>query len=44
MKAMPGFGPSYSDEQIWSLVAFLNGLPGISITDFAAKTAAVNGG
>ncbi len=44
MTAMPGFGPSYSDEQIWSLVAFLNGLPGISITDFAAKTAVMNGG
>jgi hypothetical protein len=44
MKAMLGFGPSCSDEKIWSLVALLNGLPGISITDFAAKTAAVNGG
>lgn len=39
MTAMPGFGPSYSDEQIWSLVAFLNGLPGISVSDYAAKTA-----
>jgi mono/diheme cytochrome c family protein len=39
MTAMPGFGPSYSDEQIWSLVAFLNGLPGISASDYAAKTA-----
>ncbi len=36
MTAMPGFGPSYSDDEIWSLVAFLNKLPGISANDYAA--------
>ena len=35
MTAMPAFGPSYSDEQIWSLVAFLNKLPGISPEEYA---------
>lgn len=44
MTAMPGFAPSYSDDQIWSLVAFLNGLPGISAADYAAKTAMPAGG
>lgn len=44
MTAMPGFEPSYSDEQIWSLVAFLNRLPGISAHDYAAKTVIPNGG
>jgi hypothetical protein len=44
MTAMPGFQASYSDDQIWSLVAFLNGLPGISAPDYAAKTTAQNGG
>jgi mono/diheme cytochrome c family protein len=44
MTAMPGFEQSYSDEQIWSLVAFLNGLPGITATDYAARTDAANGG
>ncbi len=43
MTAMPGFAPSYSDEQIWSLVAFLNGLPGISASDYAARTAPSGG-
>ncbi len=44
MTAMPGFEQSYSDEQIWSLVAFLNGLPGISATDYAVRTDAATGG
>lgn len=38
MTAMPGFGPSYSDAEIWSLVALLNGLPGISAGDYVAIT------
>jgi hypothetical protein len=44
MTAMPGFAPSYSDDEIWSLVAFLNGLPGISASDYAAKTGVPAGG
>lgn len=38
MTAMPGFGPSYSDQQIWSLAAFLDKTPGMSAPDFAAAT------
>ena len=44
MTAMPGFKASFSDDEIWSLVAFLNGLPGISASDYAAKTAVPSGG
>jgi mono/diheme cytochrome c family protein len=44
MTAMPGFAPTLSDDEIWSLVAFLNGLPGISASDYAAKTAPASGG
>jgi mono/diheme cytochrome c family protein len=38
MTGMPAFGPTYPDKDIWSLVAFLNVLPGISPADFSAKT------
>jgi mono/diheme cytochrome c family protein len=44
MTAMPGFAASYSDDEIWSLAAFLNGLPGISASDYATKTAVPAGG
>ncbi len=44
MTAMPGFAPSLSDDEVWSLVAFLNGLPNISAADYAAQTAAPTGG
>jgi mono/diheme cytochrome c family protein len=33
MTGMPGFGPTKTDDQVWSLVAFLNVLPGISASD-----------
>ncbi len=39
MTAMPGFKPSMSDDQIWSLVAFLGVAPGQTAADFASKTA-----
>ncbi len=44
MTAMPGFATSLSDDQVWSLVGFLNGLPGISAADYAAKTTSPIGG
>lgn len=44
VSAMPGFAPTLSDDEIWLLVAFLNGLPDISASDYAAKTAPASGG
>lgn len=38
MTAMPGFGKTLSDAQIWSLAAFLHGAPGMSPQDFTDKT------
>ena len=39
MTAMPGFAPTKTDAEIWSLVAFLNVAPGIKAEDFARFTA-----
>jgi mono/diheme cytochrome c family protein len=44
MTAMPGFGSSLSDDNIWSLVAFLGVAPGLSVADYAAKTTGASGG
>ncbi|MEO9168561.1 MAG: cytochrome c [Aestuariivirga sp.] len=38
MTAMPGFGPTLSDDEIWSLAAFIKSAPGITPEDFATKT------
>jgi mono/diheme cytochrome c family protein len=38
MTAMPAFGKTLSDEQIWQLAAFLRTAPGMSAADFAART------
>jgi mono/diheme cytochrome c family protein len=38
MTAMPGFGPTQTDEQLWALVAFLGKAPGMSVEDFATQT------
>lgn len=38
MTAMPGFGKSLSDQEIWSLTGFLRTAPGMSPKDFAEKT------
>ncbi|MDP8997145.1 MAG: cytochrome c [Pseudomonadota bacterium] len=38
MTAMPGFAPSLSDNEIWSLAAFIKSSPGITPEDFTAKT------
>jgi mono/diheme cytochrome c family protein len=35
MTGMPAFGPTKSDTELWSLVAFLNVAPGLSAADFA---------
>ncbi len=40
MTGMPAFGPTQGDDEIWSLVAFLNVLPGISAADFATAVGA----
>ena len=34
MTGMPGFAPTKTDSEIWSLVAFLNVAPGITAEDF----------
>lgn len=38
MTAMPGFGPTHTDEQIWALVAFLGQAPGIKPANFTTET------
>ena len=38
MTAMPGFGKTHSDDDIWKLAAFLRTAPGMSSQDFAAET------
>ena len=44
MTAMPGFGPSLSDDDIWSLVAFLGTAPGLTAAEYTATTTASPGG
>ncbi len=36
MSAMPSWGESRTDAQLWNLVAFLGALPGLSAADFRA--------
>ena len=38
MTGMPAFGDTHSDEQIWSLVAFLGQAPGLKAPAFAVET------
>jgi mono/diheme cytochrome c family protein len=38
MTAMPGFGPTQSDDQVWQLVAFLGAAPGMTAAAFTAQT------
>jgi len=38
MTAMPEFGKTHTDEQIWEIAAFLRQAPGMSPEDFAAQT------
>lgn len=40
MSAMPAWGPSHTDEQIWDMVAFLLQLKGMSAADYATQVAA----
>lgn len=44
MTAMPAFGKSFSDEQVWQLAAFLRTAPGMSAADFAKATGVGGGG
>ena len=39
MSAMPAWGKSYDDKQIWSVAAFLNQKHGLSAEDYKALTA-----
>ncbi len=36
MTGMPAFGPSHSDQEIWSIVAFLKQLPDLTSEDYKA--------
>ncbi len=36
MTGMPAFGPTHDDEKIWTIVAFLKKLPGISAKEYRA--------
>jgi mono/diheme cytochrome c family protein len=38
MTAMPGFGKTHSDDDIWSVAAFLRKAPGMTPQDFATLT------
>jgi mono/diheme cytochrome c family protein len=38
MTAMPGFGPTLTDDQVWQLVAFLGAAPGMTPAAFTAQT------
>jgi len=38
MTAMPGFGETHSDAEIWALAAFVRTAPGMSPQEFADKT------
>jgi mono/diheme cytochrome c family protein len=40
MTAMPAWGASHTDSQIWAIVAFLQKLPGMSPEQYASLTAA----
>ncbi|HMN73057.1 MAG TPA: cytochrome c [Rhodoblastus sp.] len=40
MTGMPGFGAAASEDQLWSLAAFVKKLPDISDADYASWTAA----
>lgn len=38
MTALPGFGTTHTDDQIWQLAAFMRKAPGMSPEEFAAQT------
>jgi mono/diheme cytochrome c family protein len=38
MTAMPAFGPTQTDQQVWALVAFLSKAPDMTAMDFATQT------
>ncbi|MEP7241411.1 MAG: cytochrome c [Devosia sp.] len=38
MTGMPGFGPTMTDAEIWSLTAFLHQAPGLTSAQFAQQT------
>lgn len=44
MTGMPAWGRTHSDEAIWSMVAFLKALPGMSPEQYAAQVKGLSGG
>lgn len=40
MTGMPAFGPTHDDKELWTVVAFLRTLPGISPAEYQALVAA----
>ncbi|MGH7890087.1 MAG: c-type cytochrome [Thermodesulfobacteriota bacterium] len=43
MSAMPAFGPTHSDEEVWTIVAFLKHLPDLSPEEYKAMEKASEG-
>jgi mono/diheme cytochrome c family protein len=43
MTAMPAWGTTHSDEEIWNMVAFLQRLPGMSAQQYRAMTQGAHG-
>lgn len=41
MTGMPAFAPSYNEDQLWAVVAFLQRLPALSPTDYRALVESV---
>jgi mono/diheme cytochrome c family protein/ketosteroid isomerase-like protein len=44
MTGMPAWGPTHDDERLWSMVAFLQKLPGLSESDYRALVESGEGG
>ena len=42
MTAMPAYGRTHSDEEIWAITAFLQKLPGMTKEQFQALNEAAN--
>ena len=43
MTAMPAFGPTHNQEELWAMVAFVRRLPEMSAAEFEDLTAAPGG-
>ena len=43
MSAMPAFGPTHKDEELWAIVAFLRRLPNLSPDEYKEMEKAAQG-